>query len=252
MSENVHSGHRERMRKKILTYGAKSLEDHELLEVLLYYCIPQRNTNPLAHKIINEYGSLLNLMDANVHDLIKRCKLSERTAILINLIPEFVSRYSAQKWDKDKLNLLDIDTVGEYAKSLLSTQKKELFYMFCLDTQGNLIKSELVSEGEVNETDVNLRRIAELALKNNTSSVILAHNHPGGSFMVSNSDINATSRIIHALELMNITVYDHIIVVHNSYISFVKVGLMYNGRPTKISMNYEKVKEIDFAAKMNS
>lgn len=226
MSENLHTGHRERMRMRIEENGAKSLQDHELLEVLLYYSIPRKDTNSLSHKIISEYGSLINALEADPDDMVKRLKVSQRTALLISLIPEFISRYNSKKWNKPKLNFSSSSTAGEYAKSLLNMKKNECFYILCLDAGNRLIKSELISEGIVNETTLNLREIAEIVLKNNASSVILAHNHPGGSLMASMEDIKTTTAITHTLNLLGIRVNDHIIVANNNYVSFVDLKLI--------------------------
>ncbi len=228
MTDNLHKGHRERMKNRIIEHGPKNLADHELLEVLLYYSVPMKDTNGLAHRILNEFGSLSNLLGADIPTIMKRTNVSKNTAVLITLIPEFMDRYNAERWSDNKIDLSSSKTAGEYAKSILNTKTKECFYAIFLDAGNKLIKSELISEGVVNGVLVNVRGVTEKALKNNAVSVILAHNHPGGSLIASAEDVGLTQTIIHALRFVEINVLDHIIVANNDYVSFVELGLINN------------------------
>ena len=125
MTDNLHKGHRERMKNRIIEHGPKNLADHELLEVLLYYSVPMKDTNGLAHRILNEFGSLSNLLGADIPTIMKRTNVSKNTAVLITLIPEFMDRYNAERWSDNKIDLSSSKTAGEYAKSILNTKTKE-------------------------------------------------------------------------------------------------------------------------------
>jgi len=223
--DNVHKGHRERFRKRYLYYGLSSFEDHEVLELLLYYCVKVQNTNELAHRLINEYGSLMQLFTADPMEVMKRCRLSDGTAVLISLIPHLAQRYFVGEV-KSGIPLIDSERAGQYALSLFTGKRVECFFIICLDTQRRLIHSALVSEGTINEAQVYTRKVVEAALRYGAASVILTHNHPGGLLDATAEDIDATQSIIQAFTPIAIEVSDHIIVAKNKYISMQELGLM--------------------------
>ena len=179
MSENVHKGHRERMRQRFLVEGAKGFADHELLELLLYYAVPRGDVNPLAHRLQQE------------------------------------------KW-RDKPVLDSVSKAGAFAVDLLSHYHYERFYVLCLDNRKQLIHSCMISEGTVDESVVYPRLVVEAALRYQASSVILMHNHPGGTLMPSFSDVELTARMARILHEIGIEVADHIIVAENQYFSFLE------------------------------
>ncbi|HOM03806.1 MAG TPA: DNA repair protein RadC [Acetivibrio sp.] len=225
MDKKLHEGHRQRVKTRYLTEGLDTFEDHQVLEMLLFYCIPMRDTNELAHKMIKEFGSLAGLFEANPKDICKRCGVSENTAILVSLIPSLARRYFKGKWgDKPVLN--SSSKAGEYAVSLFAGRTYEAFFVICLDAQNRVNYAALVHEGTINEAPVYPRLIVETALRHQANSVILAHNHPGGSLQPSQADIEVTKRITAALEAISIGVVDHIIVAGERYVSFAEKGLI--------------------------
>lgn len=225
MDKKLHEGHRERVKKRYLNEGLDAFEDHQVLEMLLFYCIPRKDTNELSHKMIREFGSLAGLFEADPRDICRRCKVSENTAILISAIPSLARRYFKSKWgQKPVLNSSTL--AGEYAISLFAGRTYEAFYVICLDSQNRVNKAELVHEGTINEAPVYPRIIVETALRHQANSVILAHNHPGGSLNPSREDIEVTRRIVTALNAISIRVVDHIIVGGDKYMSFAERGLI--------------------------
>lgn len=225
--KNIHAGHRQRMRDKVKKAGTQAMETHELLEMLLYYTNARQNTNEMAHKLINEYGSLAELFSADPSDMERRCGIKEGGAVFFTLVAEIIRRHNNEKWKPRKL----IDTsqlAGEYAKFLLSHEKNECFYVICLDAQSRLISAALVSMGTINETQIYLRNVVEAAIKFNSCSIILAHNHPGGSLIPTTSDIDTTVNIIKAMNMLEIFVADHIIVAGDKYLSMSEKGLIRN------------------------
>jgi DNA repair protein RadC len=212
------------MRERYLNdNGFDSFADHEALELLLFYCIPQRDTNELAHKMLREFGSLANLMDAHPKDIVKRCKISENTAIMVSMIPKLAKRYYKSKWEKNA-RLINSQIAGRYLIDLFAERNTESFYLLCLDAQRRLNNAAIISEGTVEETAVYIRNIIQSALLHNAVNVVLSHNHPGGSVSASGADIEATRQIIRAFDLMEITVLDHIIVANGRYFSFAENG----------------------------
>jgi len=225
MDKKLHQGHRQRVKKRYLNEGLDAFEDHQVLEMLLFYCIPMKDTNELSHKMIREFGSLAGLFEADPRDICRRCGVSENTAILISAIPSLARRYFKSKWGKKPV--LNSSTIaGEYAISLFAGRTYEAFFVICLDSQNGVNNAVLVHEGTINEAPVYPRIIVETALRHQANSIILAHNHPGGSLQPSREDMEITRRISTALNAISIKVVDHIIVGGDKYMSFAERGLI--------------------------
>lgn len=219
MEKKLHGGHRQRVKTRYLTEGLDAFEDHQVLEMLLFFCIPMKDTNELSHKMIREFGSLAGLFEANPKDICSRCGVSENTAILVSLTPSLARRYFKGKWG-DKPNINNSSKAGEYAVSLFAGRIYEAFFVVCLDSQNRVNHAALVHEGTLNEVPVYPRLIVELVLRHQANSVILAHNHPSGSVNPSQDDIEITRKITSALEPISVKVIDHIIVAGDNYMSF--------------------------------
>ncbi|KUO76548.1 MAG: hypothetical protein APF77_05310 [Clostridia bacterium BRH_c25] len=225
MEKKIHEGHRQRVKTRYLSEGLDAFEDHQVLEMLLFFSIPMKDTNELAHKMIHEFGSLAGLFEADPKDICKRCGVSENTAVLVSLIPSLARRYSRVKWgDKPVIN--SSIKAGEYAVSLFAGRTYENFFIICLDSQNRVNYAALVHEGTINEAPVYPRLIVETALRHQANSIILTHNHPGGSMEPSSADIDTTKKIVAAIEAISIKVMDHIIVAGEKYYSFAEKGLI--------------------------
>lgn len=221
----MHEGHRERLKNRFLTEGLDSFEQHQILELLLFYVIPRRDTNPLAHQLIEKYGSLAAVLEADPKDLASITGIGNNTAVLLSIIPSLSRIYFKDKWgDKPVLN--SSSKAGEYAVSLFAGRNYEVFYVICLDAQNRVNYAALVHEGTINVAPVYPRLIVETALRHQANSVILAHNHPGGSLKPSSADIEVTKRISTALGAIAIAVVDHIVVAGNGYVSFMEKGIL--------------------------
>lgn len=225
MEKKIHEGHRQRVKSRYIAEGLDHFQDHEVLELLLFYCIPMKDTNELAHNMLREFGSLAAILEADPKDISRRCGLSENTAILLSLIPPVSRRYLQDKWG-DKPILSTSSLAGEYAVSLFVGRIYEAFYLICLDAQNRINNAALVHEGTINESSVYPRIIVEKALRHQANSVILAHNHPGGTMDPSQADLEVTRKISAALAAISIHVSDHIIVAGERYFSFAENGLL--------------------------
>jgi DNA repair protein RadC len=200
-------------------------ESHEVLELLLYYSIPYQDTNPLAHDLIKRYGSLAAVMEAGIDDLQTNEGIGRNTAILLSSIPSFSRRYMVDRWgEKSVLN--SSSKAGRYAVALFTGRIYEAFYVISLDAQNRVNNASVVHEGTINEAHVYPRLIIESALRHHANSVILAHNHPGGTTSASSADIEVTRKISEAMRSISIQVVDHIIVAGENYVSFAETGLL--------------------------
>ena len=217
--ENLHSGHRQRMRERIKKHGAQTLEDHELLEVLLYYCIPRKNTNPIAHKLLKEYGSMHELLTADYTDIMEKGEISENAAIFLSLAVETAKRLNEVKLEKGEL-IKSPSIAGKRCIELLKFEKREVFYLLAIDPKGRLINACELNRGSVTGVSIDSRKLIETAVKQNADRVILLHNHPGGNVKPSPADILLTNEAIKLLKTVKISVMDHIIVNESEYYSF--------------------------------
>lgn len=213
----MHEGHRERLKRKFVKYGADSLETHELLEMLLFYGIPRKDTNELAHTLINNFGSLHQVFDAPMSSLLKINGIGESAAILIRLVSK-LSRVYAEKSYKTSKRL----TKEQIEKIILNKfigRIKEHVILVLFDAKRNLVFCDVISQGSFSATVIHIREIVELALKFNATKAIVAHNHPSGIALPSKEDIETTIELKNALKLIDVNLVDHIIVADNDYVS---------------------------------
>jgi len=201
------------------------LAEHEVLEMLLYYAIKQRDTNKLAHRILAEYGSLHNLFEASPTDIMKRCGLSENTAVLLSMIAPLARRYSLSKWT-GRRSFKSTTALGEYATALFIGEILECFYIICLDSNLKLLSGQLLEKGTVDRIELYPREIVRNVIYQNASYVVLAHNHPSGSLDISEADLKTTSSIRMLMNSMEIEIVDHIVVCGQEYISFAEKRLL--------------------------
>ena len=218
--QNLHAGHRDRIKNKFIANGFDGFDDHQILEMVLYYCYsPRRDTNELAHKMIAQFGTLHNLFEASPHEISRRCKVTKHVAVLVSMVPQLAKRYGMSKWKKGA-RLNSSRQAAEYCKTLFVGEVNECMYLVCLSHQRNIIYAEKISEGTITQTMVYPRIIVQSALKHQAVAVIIAHNHPGGASAPSKSDLELTKQIIKALDAIDIQVDDHIIVAGDDYYSF--------------------------------
>jgi DNA repair protein RadC len=221
----MHDGHRERLKNRFIFEGLDNFEQHQVLELVLFYCIPRKDTNEIAHELINKYGSISGVFEADYKDLAEQTGVGKNSALLLNLIPSLSRLYLKDKCGERPV-LNSSVKAGEFIVSLFAGRIYEAFYVICLDAQNKVNHAALVHEGTINEAPIYPRIIVETALRHQANSVILAHNHPGGSLRASSADIEATKRIKSALEGISIKVVDHIISAGSKYLSLAEEGLL--------------------------
>ncbi len=216
------------MRKRYIEKGLGAFAKHEILEMLLYYCYPRRDTNETAHNMISKFGSLYNLMDSDVKEIQERCGVSENIAVLINMIPSLARMYTQSKWD-NKAQLSNAKTAGDFALTLFVDATVENFYIICLDKQYHVKKVEHLAKGTLDEAAVYPREVVGAVMRHQATSVILTHNHPGGSTKPSRMDLEITRRLREGLDFIRVDVLDHIIVAGGKYYSMASRGQFVTG-----------------------
>ncbi|MCX7614751.1 MAG: DNA repair protein RadC [Clostridiales bacterium] len=221
---SVHSGHRKRIRERFLKDGLDNFPAHNAVEFLLFYALPQKDTNELAHRLIERFGSLAGVFDAPYEELLKVDGVGETTATLIKLIPQLSRRYMIDSMVNEYLNTTK--KAGKFLLPYYIARKNETVFLVCLDSKCKVISCQMIFEGSVNSTQVNIRKIIETALKYNASGVIIAHNHPGGVALPSPEDLAITKRILEALRVVGLAFIDHIIVADNDFVSLADSGFI--------------------------
>jgi len=219
-SENIHENHRSRVRKRFIENGLKGFADHEVLELLLYYCYPRKDTNAIAHAMLQEYGSLHNLFEADTKDIVNRCNTTENVAVLLAMIPKLANLYFSSKWSRGAVILDNLTTTIKYATALFVGHTRESFYIFCLDASYRLNSTSLIAAGSLAETPIYPREIVAESLKHQAVKLVLAHNHPSGNAAPSRQDFESTQKIANGLDFLGISVVDHVIIAGNNYYSF--------------------------------
>lgn len=224
-SKSIHDGHRKRMKQRYAETGIEGLDDHELLEMLLFYSIPRKDTNTLAHEIIEHFGSFEGVMEASVEELMQVKGVTEHTATLISLVPQMNKRYLERRSIEKKV-IKTSDEAGSLLISKFAYETNECAYVILLDGKSRLITCRKISQGIVNGTDISIRALCETALKFKASSVIVSHNHPSGVLMPSAEDEQCTRMIKDALNVIGIRLTDHVIVAGDKFISMARYGMV--------------------------
>jgi len=221
----IHDGHREKMRRRFLAGGLDVFADHEALELLLYYAIPRRNVNPIAHALMERYGSLSAVLSAPVEDLKQVAGIGERTAILLKLSPALAGKARLTESGQEQA-MTSSELAGQYLLERFAGEKNEVIYQLCLDRKGKLLVCKRLGEGGISSAALDVRRLVENAILSQASAVILAHNHPSGIALPSGDDYSATERAKAALATVGVALADHIIVADGDFVSMADSGYL--------------------------
>jgi len=220
-----HDGHRSRMKKRFLQYGLASFDDHNILELLLFYAQPRKDTNATAHRLMDAFGSLDAVFEAPPQALMQVEGVGESAAVLIHLVPEAARRYRIAKETNGTI-IASSEDAGRYMIPRFLNCRDEAVYMLCLDPKHRVLGCHELGGGGPTSVSVNVRRIVEIALNQNAAAVILAHNHPNGLAIPSAEDRRTTRRVRDALALVGIPLLDHIIVAGEDFVSMSDSGML--------------------------
>ncbi len=208
--ENLHKGHRKRLKQQFLENGLGSFYDHQALELLLFYSIPQSDTNSTAHNLLNRFGSISGVLNASYEDLLEVDGVGENTACLLKFLPEFFTKYLLSGLDGERLETTS--QLCRYFLYKLATVRNEQLWLTCFDDKLGIISSVKISDGDSSSVNFGEREILNEAINSKCTTCALAHSHPFGDTFPSKEDIRLTESIRTLLDKMGITLIDHIIV----------------------------------------
>lgn len=219
MTENIHAGHRERLKNQILSAKAGDDIPHvKLLEMLLFYGIPQKDTSGIAHDLLKSFGSFSGVLEADIDDLVKVKGMTRNAASLIKLMRPIGREYVLSKYHKTQV-LKTPKEIGDFILAQYFGLQGENFSLLCINRLGKVISFEVVMQGSVDSVGISPRLIMEKVLKHEATSVVIAHNHPGGIAIPSPADEEITKQLAILLKGVSVNLVDHIIVAEDDYIS---------------------------------
>ncbi|MBR5226214.1 MAG: DNA repair protein RadC [Clostridia bacterium] len=223
MDENkgIHAGHRQRMKERFRREGLDGFSEHEVLELLLMYAIPQRDVNPLAHTLIKHFSSLAGVLEAHESDLTRVPGIGENAALLLTLMPKLFGAYQRSSLGAKPM-LSTLGDAKKFCASLFMGVHDERFYAICLDQMGHVLYTELLFEGTVDEVVVYPREVVQIVIQHNAHGVMFVHNHPSGQPQPSKADLDTTQTIIEALRPISVRVVDHLIYTRESIYSMIR------------------------------
>ena len=235
--EIKHDGHRDRMRERISKSGISSLQNHEILEYLLYAFVPRKNTNDIAHALIKKFGSFSSVLNADEKSLLEVDGMTRNAAIFISSLPE-VWRVYLNDLSAEKLNLSGRGATREFLANKLYGLPYEQVVALALDTKDRLIAFEKLAKGGGSGVTLSVREILNFAIQHNATSIVLAHNHPSGTLKPSPEDVSFTGEVYNTLAKIGVTLQEHFIFAEKEFFSFADSGTL--GKIASIQQDINK------------
>ena len=221
--KNIHAGHRDRLRAKFLNGGYQALADHEILELMLFYVVPRKDTNAMAHALIRKYGSLSAVLNTPVRELESEKNITHTGAVLLQMLGR--SAELSVKLSQNRTIIGSPSDVFDVVAPLLAGKGTEDMVVICLDERNKVIRHFVVA-GSVSDVAIKNRELLQRLLDSNAKSVVIAHNHPSGDPQPSEADRVSTLALAALLKRIEINLYDHVIVTDNRCFSFVMNHLL--------------------------
>jgi len=222
--DNIHSGHRSRLKERFSSHGLEAMSDIEALEMLLYYALPRRDTNVIAHKLLERFGSYRSVLEADESELREVPGVGENAAMLIRLVRELNRRYLISRRESKRILLRTPPEMGEYLLPLFAYATEETAYAISLGSACNVIACHKLANGMASAVEFSARELVEIALQDKAVYILLAHNHLSDVALPSNTDVLSTNSIRNALKYVGVTLSDHIIVSDGDFVSLRDSG----------------------------
>lgn len=235
---NIHKDHRKKVKERFFECGFTGMPDHNILEAILFLGIPQKDTNPMAHELINTFGSLSAVLEAKKSDLMKIKGMTENAAFAImSYLP--VNRRYIESLQKKKPVFETKDEIVEFLRPLFFEKNTlERVFVLCFDSKNRLIICRNICDGDISSAFFDVRELTRIVLEVNAQRIIIAHSHPHGVALPSPEDVTITKYVYEMMKFIKVQLDDHLIVTDTGYMSMAK-----NRRYTHI---FHGLEPIDF------
>ena len=219
-NKNVHAKHRERLRKLVFTTDFENLSVYQILEYILTLSLPRIDVNPVAHDLLDEFGTIQNVMNADFENLMTVKNVGEKAAMSIVSLNKFFKYLSTAGKDDKRPVLSTPNQILDHINPFFEGKTKEAFYAICLNAKQQVVKTSLIASGDANSVSIDLKKLNQVVSSTNASYVVLAHNHPNGQAIPSSDDFQTTQKIYSFLSTLGIGLIDHFIIADGNYYSF--------------------------------
>lgn len=226
MEERDYAGHRKRLRERYAKNGYEALQDYEIIELLLTFVKQRVDTKPLAKQLIKKYGTIEEILKADIKDLKETEGVGDITAVFLNFIGDIAACSFKDKAEKQKISFRNKNQLISYLRNDIGFSKNEEFKVLFLNSVNEIIETEILFTGTIDKSAVYPRKILERALYHNARSIVFVHNHPSGNVSPSQKDIELTEEMKKFFKIVDINVLDHIIITKNSHFSFLEEGII--------------------------
>lgn len=224
--DKKYKGHRERIRQKYLQGGYSAFLEYEILELLLTYAIPIKDTKPIAKELIEKFGNLDGVVMASIDELMSVKGIKQNSAIFLKLLGDTSEYLYRGDMKRDGIQLRDKESLLKYLRSDIGFSSREEFKVIFLNNFNILVGSETLFVGTIDKSAVYPREILEKVIQYKAKGVIFAHNHPSGNLRPSKQDIQITEHMQEVLEMIDVKLLEHIIITKDGYFSFLQEGLI--------------------------
>ena len=224
--EKDYLGHRKRLRERYVKNGYEALQDYEIIELLLTFVKQRVDTKPLAKQLIKKYGTIEEILKADIKDLKETEGVGDITAVFLNFIGDIAACSFKDKTEKEKISFKNKNQLISYLRNDIGFSKNEEFKVLFLNSVNEIIETEILFTGTIDKSAVYPRKILERALYHNARSIVFVHNHPSGNVSPSQKDIELTEEMKKFFKIVDINVLDHIIITKNSHFSFLEEGII--------------------------
>jgi len=221
----IHDGHRKRVKEEFLKSGLDHMPPHRVLELLLFYAIPQGDVNELAHTLLDRFGSFTAVLEASYEELLQVPGVGPHTASLFRLITSVTRRYCTEKAEQD-LTGNTVDDIARQMEARYLGYTDERLTLVCLDNNLKVLYFQFVKVGVEDAVQIQFRTLAKIALDCHATQVVLGHNHPGGVALPSLADKQTTLALARSFQQLGIRLLDHIIVTADDYVSLAQTGVL--------------------------